>query len=238
MSLLCVPRGDYAAYLALLRQQPAERDLLARDMLINVTAFFRDPKVFERLAKETLPDLIAHLPTGRPLRIWVAGCSTGEEASLAMLTSEALAEAKSSAKLQIFASDVDPEAIAFARDGVYPAASAQSIPPELLARYFSRDDYGYRVSANLRAQVVFSVQDVLSDPPFSRMDMVSCRNMLIYLDASAQERVISLFHFALREGASCCSDLRKPSARPAAVSIWWPRPSVSIAMPCQAVRAK
>lgn len=201
MSLLCVPRGDYAAYLALLRQQPAERDLLARDMLINVTAFFRDPKVFERLAKETLPDLIAHLPTGRPLRIWVAGCSTGEEAyTLGMLTSEALAEAKSSAKLQIFASDVDPEAIAFARDGVYPAASAQNIPPELLARYFSRDDYGYRVSANLRAQVVFSVQDVLSDPPFSRMDMVSCRNMLIYLDASAQERVISLFHFALREG--------------------------------------
>jgi two-component system CheB/CheR fusion protein len=111
--------------------------------------------VFERLTKETLPDLIAHLPTGRPLRIWVAGCSTGEEASLAMLTSEALTEAKSSAKLQIFASDVDPEAIAFARDGVYPAASAQSIPPELLARYFSRDDYGYRVSANLRAQVVF-----------------------------------------------------------------------------------
>ncbi|WCT80042.1 CheR family methyltransferase [Novosphingobium humi] len=201
MSLLSLPRGDYAAYLALLRQQPPERDLLARDMLINVTDFFRDPKVFGRLAKEILPDLIAHLPAGRPLRIWVAGCSTGEEAyTLAMLTSEALAVAKSSAKLQIFASDVDPEAIAFARDGVYPAASAQSIPPDLLARYFSRDDYGYRVSANLRAQVVFSVQDVLSDPPFSRMDMVSCRNVLIYLDAAAQGRVISLFHFALREG--------------------------------------
>jgi len=201
MSLLSLSRGDYAAYLALLRQQPVERDLLARDMLINVTGFFRDPKVFDRVASEILPDLIAHLPAGRPLRIWVAGCSTGEEAyTLAMLSSEALAAVNSKAKVQIFASDVDPEAIAFARDGVYPAASAESIPPALLARYFSRDDYGFRVSANLRALVVFSVQDVLSDPPFSRMDMVSCRNVLIYLDAAAQGRVTTLFHFALREG--------------------------------------
>ncbi|MDR6709265.1 two-component system CheB/CheR fusion protein [Novosphingobium sp. 1748] len=201
MSLLSLPRGDYATYLALLRQQPAERELLARDMLINVTSFFRDPKVFDRVAREILPDLIAGLPPGRPLRIWVAGCSTGEEAyTLAMLSSEALAAAKNAAKLQIFASDVDPEAIAFARDGVYPETSVENIPPALLTRYFSRDDYGYRVSADLRAQVVFSVQDVLSDPPFSRMDMVSCRNMLIYLDSAAQGRVTSLFHFALREG--------------------------------------
>ncbi|WDF72500.1 chemotaxis protein CheB [Novosphingobium sp. KACC 22771] len=201
MAMLAVPRGDYAAYRALLEKEPVERELLARDMMINVTAFFRDPQVFDRVASEILPDLVKRLPAGRPLRIWVAGCSSGEEAyTLAMLASEALAAAGSAAKLQIFASDVDPEAIAFAREGLYPLASIGCIPPALLSRYFSKDEFGYRVSAHLRAQVVFSVQDVLSDPPFSRMDMVSCRNLLIYLDTAAQARVTSLFHFALREG--------------------------------------
>jgi two-component system CheB/CheR fusion protein len=201
MTMLGVTRGDYAAYLALLHDQAGECDLLATDMLINVTAFFRDPKVFDRVAREILPELVAQLPVGRPLRIWVAGCSTGEEAyTLAMLASDALVEAKKPLKLQIFASDVDGEAIAFARDGLYSSASVQPIPPALLERYFVREDFGYRVSAQLRALVVFSVQDVLVDPPFSRMDMVSCRNLLIYLDAASQGRVTSLFHFALRQG--------------------------------------
>jgi len=170
-------------------------------MLINVTSFFRDPEVFEMVGAKILPDLIAALPEGRPLRIWVAGCSSGEEAyTLAMLASEALVEAKAKHKLQIFASDVDAEMVGIAREGAYPLEIAEAVPAELLARYFVKEDSFYRVSVPLRATAVFSVQDVLSDPPFSRMDMVSCRNLLIYLDTEAQARVTSLFHFALREG--------------------------------------
>jgi two-component system CheB/CheR fusion protein len=201
MAGLALPLGDYAAYLALLREKAAEHDLLARDLLINVTSFFRDPAVFEMLGKDILPELIAHLPAGRPLRIWVAGCSSGEEAyTLAMLASTALEQANSAARLQIFASDVDPEAIAFARDGIYSAAMVANIPKDMLDRHFVRSEGEYRVSVALRALVVFSMHNVLVDPPFSRMDMVSCRNLLIYLDAQAQARVTSLFHFALREG--------------------------------------
>lgn len=201
MALMAIGRGDYAAYLALLRNRPAERDLLARDLLINVTSFFRDTAVFDALRDRVLPDLIKTVPVARPLRIWVAGCSSGEEAySLAMLACDALVAAGREIKLQIFASDVDPDAIAMAREGAYPLDIATSVPADLLARYFIKNEAGYRVTAALRAHVVFSVQDVLSDPPFSRMDMVSCRNLLIYLSAEAQARVTSLFRFALREG--------------------------------------
>jgi len=201
MALMAIGRGDFAAYLALLRDRPAERDLMARDLLINVTSFFRDTPVFDALRDKVLPDLIKTVPVGRPLRIWVAGCSSGEEAySLAMLASDALVAAGREVKLQIFASDVDSDVIATAREGAYPLDIATHVPADLLARYFNKDEAGYRVTAALRAHVVFSVQDVLSDPPFSRMDMVSCRNLLIYLSAEAQARVTSLFHFALREG--------------------------------------
>ena len=201
MALLAIGRGDYGAYLALLRDRPAERDLLARDLLINVTSFFRDTAVFDALRDTVLPDLIKTVPEGRALRIWVAGCSSGEEAySLAMLASDALVAAGREIKLQIFASDVDPDAIALAREGAYALDIATSVPVDLLGRYFTKDEAGYHVTPALRAHVVFSVQDVLSDPPFSRMDMVSCRNLLIYLSAQAQAKVTSLFHFALRDG--------------------------------------
>ena len=201
MGLLAIAAGDLAGYLALLRKEPAECEQLARDLLINVTNFFRDPKVFETLDKVIIPELIGKLAPGQALRIWVAGCSTGEEAySIAMVCLDAIHSSGSNVKLQIFASDVDADAIATAREGIYPPEIAANVPADRLARYFTHDETGYHVTPVLRSDVVFAVQDVLSDPPFSRMDLVSCRNLLIYLNLEAQAKAIALFHFALREG--------------------------------------
>jgi len=193
--------ADWAAYLEALGGNAGEIDLLARDLLINVTHFFRDPQAFETLAEAVVAGLVRDPPPDRPLRVWVPGCSTGEEAySLAMLFLEAAAEAKRPVKLQIFASDVDKEAVAAARAGLYPESIETEVSPARLARFFIREPAGYRVVPDLRGLVVFTVQDVLSDPPFSRLDLVSCRNLLIYLRPDAQKRILLLFHFALREG--------------------------------------
>ena len=193
--------GDTQGYLEMLRRDPAELELLAKDLLINVTSFFRDPKVFDLVAAKIIPEMIANNVQGQPLRIWIAGCSTGEETyTLTMLIHECIAEAKSPIKLQVFASDVDPDAIAVAREGLYPFKIETDISPERLARFFTKEELGYRVMPELRAAVVFTEQDVLADPPFSRLDLVSCRNLLIYLLPEAQARVLSLFHFALRQG--------------------------------------
>ncbi len=201
MALTGLAPGDTDRYRALLVNDQNELDRLAKDLLINVTSFFRDPQVFRLLAERIIPDMVREHSPDRPIRIWIAGCSTGEETySLAMLFREAIAEAKLSIKLQVFASDVDPDAIAIAREGLYPEAIAADVTPERLERFFSKEERSYRISPELRAAVVFTVQDVLADPPFSRLDMVSCRNLLIYLQSDAQARVLSLFHFALREG--------------------------------------
>ena len=201
LGLLRIAQGDLAGYLDLLRARPAESDLLAKDLLIHVTGFFRDPKVFEVLDKTIVPGIIETLAAQQTLRIWVAGCSTGEEAySIAMVCRDAITAAKRGIKLQLFASDIDADAIAAAREGLYPLEIAATMPADRLARYFTREDAAYRIEPGLRGDVVFTVQDVLSDPPFSRMDLVSCRNLLIYLNPEAQAKVIALFHFALREG--------------------------------------
>ena len=200
MAMASMGAGEVDRYLALLQRDSGELECLASDLLINVTGFFRDPSVFELLAEQIIPDLVRSHPAERQLRIWVAGCSTGEEAySLAMLFAEQIAAAKANIKLQVFASDMDPDAVAVAREGNYPATIAAHVSPERLARFFIAEDHGYRVVPELRASVVFTVQDVLTDPPFSRLDLVSCRNLLIYLGVEAQAKVISLFHFALRE---------------------------------------
>jgi two-component system CheB/CheR fusion protein len=203
MALLSIKRGNLEAYHDLLRKDPAERELLAKDLLINVTSFFRDPKVFETLAQTTIPEIIRTLLDHQPLRIWVAGCSSGEEAySIAMVCRDAIATAKRENKLQVFASDVDPDAIATAREGLYSIDIGQAVTADRLARFFVKEEAGYRIVPALRGDVVFTVQDVLSDPPFSRIDLVSCRNLLIYLNPEAQAKVIALFHFALREGGT------------------------------------
>src|SRR5271169_4044665 len=192
---------DSGRYLEMLRKDSDELELLAKDLLINVTSFFRDPKAFELLAEEVIPDLVRRHPSDQPLRIWVAGCSTGEETySLAMLFLEEIAAAKRNVRLQVFASDVDEDAVALAREGRYPESVAADVSPVRLARFFTLEEHGYRIVPELRGVVVFTVQDVLADPPFSRLDLISCRNLLIYLRAEAQEKVLLLFHFALREG--------------------------------------
>ncbi len=192
---------DTSRYLTLLQSDAKELDNLAGDLLINVTSFFRDPKVFNILEQTIAPALIRALPPDQPIRIWVAGCSTGEEAySLAMIFREQFNAAKRDVRLQIYASDVDPDAISRAREGLYPATIEAAVSSDRLARSFTKDGENYRVSPELRSDVVFTVQDVLVDPPFSRLDLVSCRNLLIYLRPEAQEKVFSLFHFALRDG--------------------------------------
>jgi two-component system, chemotaxis family, CheB/CheR fusion protein len=199
MALAAIP--DSAGYLELLRHDAGERDLLAKDLLVNVTSFFRDAKAFAMLAETVVPDLVRRHGADQPLRVWVPGCSTGEETySVTMLFVEAIAAAQRDIKLQVFASDVDGDAVALARDGLYPATIAADVTPARLGRFFVREDNGYRVAPTLRDAVVFAVQDVLADPPFSRIDLVSCRNLLIYLRHEAQEKVLLLFHFALCDG--------------------------------------
>ncbi len=192
--------ADSGRYIAMLRQNAQERELLAKDLLINVTSFFRDPPVFEFLAEKIIPDIVRAHASDQPLRIWVAGCSTGEETySIAMLFLEELAKTGRPLKLQVFASDVDADAVSLARSGLYPEAIEADVSPARLARFFAKEDHSYRVVPALREVVVFTVQDVLADPPFSHLDLVSCRNLLIYLRPEAQEKVLLLFHFALRD---------------------------------------
>ena len=201
MTMAGIAIADAETYLRRLEASPEELENLTRDLLIHVTSFFRDPGVFDLLAAKTIPAIVAAHDAEQPIRVWVAGCSTGEEAySLAMLFREAIVAAGGEHKLQIFASDVDAEAVATAREGLYPDVIASDVSAERLARFFTQEKAGYRASSELRSAVVFTVQDVLNDPPFSRMDMVSCRNLLIYLSPEAQAKVIALFHFALGDG--------------------------------------
>jgi two-component system, chemotaxis family, CheB/CheR fusion protein len=181
MAMAAIETDDMDRYVEMLRSDTGELDRLAKDLLINVTSFFRDPKVFDLLATKIVPALVRGQSPDQPLRIWIAGCSTGEETySLAMLFLEEIAAAKRNVKLQVFASDVDRDAVARAREGLYPETIEADVSSERLARFFSKEGNCYRVVPELRAAVVFTVQDVLADPPFSRLDLVSCRNLLIY----------------------------------------------------------
>jgi two-component system CheB/CheR fusion protein len=190
------------AYLELLTRDAAELQRLADDLLINVTRFFRDAAAFQVLAEEVFPSLVREHPPDQPIRVWVAGCSTGEEAySICMLLLEALATGQRNIRLQIFATDVDAEAVAVAREGLYPPTIEADVSPERLARFFVREETGYRATRELRSPIVFSVHDLVSDAPFSRLDLVCCRNLLIYLRPEVQRKVVGLFHFALGQGA-------------------------------------
>jgi two-component system, chemotaxis family, CheB/CheR fusion protein len=190
-------------YVRYLQQTPAEVEALFRDFLIGVTNFFRDPDAFDMLAEQVIPKLFENKLAGSVVRVWVPGCSTGEEAySIAMLLQEQLALLKSPAKLQVFASDVDSHAIATARAALYPASIAVDVTPERLARFFTVESDGsaYRVHKRIRDLLVFSEHDVIKDPPFSKLDLVSCRNLLIYMGTELQKKLISLFHYALAPG--------------------------------------
>lgn len=191
---------DTNHYLRLLRQTPGEAQALFRDLLIGVTNFFRDPEAFAVLESHAIPSLFADKPPGMPVRVWVCGCATGEEAySIAILLQEYLEGLRQTVNIQIFATDIDSKAIDFARAGVYPASISIDISAERLARFFvhQQDSGTYRIRKNIRDLLVFSKQDVIQDPPFSKLDLISCRNLLIYLNADLQKKLLPLFHFSL-----------------------------------------
>ncbi|MET3107606.1 two-component system CheB/CheR fusion protein [Oxalobacteraceae bacterium GrIS 2.11] len=190
-------------YVKYLQHAPEEVSALFRDLLIGVTNFFRDPKAFSALEEKIIPKLISKKPDGVPIRVWSPGCSSGEEPySLAILMYEALANLKKNNAVQIFATDIDSQAIATARAGIYPASMAQAISQERLAHFFNAEPDGttYRIRKEIRDMLVFSEQNVIKDPPFSKLDLISCRNLMIYLDAELQKILIPLFHFALKPG--------------------------------------
>lgn len=191
-------------YARRLRGNNPELDLLFKELLIGVTSFFRDPEVWDYLTTETLPALLAQYPAGRALRAWVSACSTGEEAySLAMAFKEALARAKPPARftLQIYATDLDPDAINSARRGLYPDNIAADVSDERLAQFFvPQTGGGWRVAREIREMVVFATQNLISDPPFTKLDVLTCRNLLIYFGPQLQKKVLPMFHYALVPG--------------------------------------
>jgi len=183
---------DYRGYLAV---NPAECSILYDDLLIHVTEFFRDRPVFDRLAADILPDLIRAKAAGAPVRVWVPGCATGEEVySLAMVLLELLG---AKGELQMFGTDLSERAIEIARRGFYPDSIAAQVGPERLQRFFRREDGGYRIRTEVRERCVFVRHDLTNDPPFSKLDLISCRNVLIYLGAALQRRVLAILHYAL-----------------------------------------
>ena len=190
-------------YVRHLQQTPAEVEALFRDLLIGVTNFFRDPEAFAALKEQVIPRLFAGKDAGAVIRVWVPGCSTGEEAySIAILLQEHMDLLKQSFKVQVFATDIDRQAIDQARTGLYPASIAADISAERLARFFAQEPDGtaYRVHKGLRDMLIFSEQDVIKDPPFSKLDLISCRNLLIYMGGELQKKLIPLFHYALNPG--------------------------------------
>ena len=188
-----------AGYVNFMRRQPDEVGRLFKELLIGVTNFFRDPEAFEALTREVLPELFSGRALDEPLRVWVPGCATGEEAyTLAILLREFKEATKAGVEIQIFATDVDAEAVNFARRGIYPASIAQHLSPQRLDRFFTRVDHSYEIRKEIREMVVIAEQNLIKDPPFSHLDLISCRNVLIYLSAELQKSVLALFHYALK----------------------------------------
>lgn len=188
--------AEYAAYV---ETHPEEVAALYQDMLIRVTGFFRDPEVFNALKKTVYPRLVRKRPADSPIRVWVAGCSTGEEAySFAICLLEFLANLPVPPAVQVFATDVSDVALEKARAGIYPDNIALDISAQRLRKFFAKVDGGYQISKHIRDMCVFAKQNLMKDPPFSRLDLISCRNVMIYLEPSQQKKVIPVFHYALK----------------------------------------
>ncbi|MGE5424838.1 MAG: chemotaxis protein CheB [Syntrophothermus sp.] len=192
-----------ASYVKFLQENNAEVDILFKELLIGVTSFFRDFAVWDRLKKKFIPDLYNRLPHGHIVRAWVAGCSTGEEAySLAIVFKEAqeLLGATKHLNFQIFATDLDSSAIEKARKGLFPANIAADVSIARLSKYFVKQDDLYRISNEIREMVIFAPHNLIRDPPFTKLDFVSCRNLLIYLESDLQRKIITMFHYSLNPG--------------------------------------
>ncbi len=193
--------ADAEVYARYLKEHPAEVKALFKELLINVTSFFRDAEALAALKQDILPQLFAGKPDDYIFRVWVAGCASGEEAySIAMLLREFMDETRQEFNVQFYATDLDEDAIAVARAGIYPPNIAQDVHPERLRRFFVKEEAGYRVKKNIREMVVFAIQNVIKDPPFTRLDLLSCRNLMIYLEPELQNRLIPAFHYALKPG--------------------------------------
>lgn len=210
---------DVSSYLNFLREHPDEVPALLRDLLITVTNFFRDREAFETLRQEVVPKLFAGKGPNDQVRVWVVGCATGEEAySLAILLCEQAARRSEAPKIQIFATDIDDKAIAEARDCRYPQSIALDVSPERLRQFFTKEGDNYRVKKEVRELILFAPHNVLRDPSFSKLDLVSCRNLLIYLNREMQDRALATFHFALNPGGPSVSGrVRERRRHPVAV---------------------
>lgn len=192
---------DIDEYVRLVQNNKNEAVLLFKDLLISVTNFFRDPQAFKELEQHVIERLVSAKDGDEPIRVWIPGCATGEEAySVSMMFHEQIRIQQKRCPVQIFASDIDEQALAVARAGAYPINIAADIPPEYLRQYFIKRDQTYRVGKQLRNSIVFAAQNIVSDPPFSKLDLICCRNLLIYLDAKLQRKIISMFHFVLNDG--------------------------------------
>ncbi len=197
--------ADLGGYVRFLQQTPVEVEALFRDLLIGVTSFFRDPEAFAAFETNVVPRLFTGKPVGAAIRVWTCGCSTGEEAySIAILLQEQMDKLKKSYKLQLFATDIDSRGIDQARSGIYSASVAADVSAERLARFFTLENDGssYRINKTIRDMLIFSEQDVIKDPPFSKLDLISCRNLMIYLGSDLQKKLIPLFHYALNPGGA------------------------------------
>ena len=189
---------DVAGYVRYLQESEREIDVLFKELLIGVTSFFRDPQAFETL-KGILLQHLAGRPKDYNFRVWVPGCSTGEEAySIAILLQECMEELKAYLNVQVFGTDIDDEAIDVARTALYPPSIASDVSPERLPRHFLQEDEGYRIRKTIRETLVFALQNVIRDPPFTKLDLLCCRNLLIYLDPELQQRLLPVFHYSLK----------------------------------------
>ena len=190
---------DPPTYVRYLQEHPDEVQMLFKELLIRVTNFFREPEAFEVLGREVIPRLLGNKPEDYPLRVWVPGCATGEEAySLAIVLWESIVELNRACKIQIFGTDIDEESIAQARSGLYPSNIAIDVSPQRLKQFFQKEENGYRIKKEIRETVVFAVQNVITDTPFTKLDLISCRNLLIYLEPELQKKLMPLFHYSLK----------------------------------------
>jgi len=192
---------DPAEYARFLEEHPDEVHVLFRELLIGVTSFFRDPEAFAALKEKILPRLLNGKSDHSPVRIWTPACATGEEAySIAIVLTEYMEQQGRAFNVQIFGTDLDPQGIALARQGRFPANVAQDVSPARLARFFERNDSAYQIKKEIRERVVFAEHNVVQDAPFAKLDLLSCRNLLIYFDLDFQDRLLPIFHYALRPG--------------------------------------
>ncbi|UII25787.1 hypothetical protein LVD15_21160 [Fulvivirga maritima] len=190
---------DYEQYIKELEKNAEERKQLSEDLLINVTDFFRDKEAYQTLNEEVIPEIIKNIEKDQPIRIWIAGCASGEEAySLAICFLEQMAKENINNELQIFATDIDDNAIKIARKGIYPASIIKEVPPQYIQKYFVKKEHDfYQIKGIVRDLISFAKQNVATNPPFSHMHLISCRNLLIYMRKEIQEKILNAFYFAL-----------------------------------------